>query len=240
MLNPRLNRPRERRYAWFPVLTILWSVSITPSFAQGALFDLYTLGHTDQPSFVRLQTQAGIPLPEPPSAEPAMWNGQTSWLDPSPLGGTASASFKPVDQPTVTGSTSPANTCPDPGPSAHVPVTRPPEPPQAVTEQLLGRGRAVWYQLPGRTASGEIYDPDGFTAGHRTLPFGTRVRVVNEQNGRSVIVRINDRGPVQRKFEIDLSRGSATFLGISGTATVSLHAVERTSRPEGSIVQSAR
>jgi len=64
------------------------------------------------------------------------------------------------------------------------------------------------------------------TAGHRTLPFGTRVRVVNRETGRSVVVRINDRGPVQRKFEIDLSRGSARALGITGVSTVELYAAE--------------
>jgi peptidoglycan lytic transglycosylase len=66
------------------------------------------------------------------------------------------------------------------------------------------------------------------------------VRVVNEQNGRSAIVRINDRGPVQRKYVIDLSRGSAKFLGITGKATVSLYVVEEALRPEASVVQSAR
>jgi rare lipoprotein A len=64
------------------------------------------------------------------------------------------------------------------------------------------------------------------TAGHRTLALGTRVRVVNRQNGRSVVVRINDRGPVQKKFEIDLSRGSARVLGFTGVAPVDIYAVE--------------
>lgn len=73
----------------------------------------------------------------------------------------------------------------------------------------IGGGRAVWYEHPGRTANGETFDPEAMTAGHRTLPFGTRVRVVNLKTRRSVVVRINDRGPVQKKFEIDLSRGSA-------------------------------
>ena len=90
----------------------------------------------------------------------------------------------------------------------------------------VGGGRAVWYEHPGRTASGEIFNPDGMTAGHRTLPLGTRVRVVNLHNGRSVVVRINDRGPVQKKFEIDLSRGSARVLGFTGVAPVEIYAVE--------------
>jgi peptidoglycan lytic transglycosylase len=87
-------------------------------------------------------------------------------------------------------------------------------------------GIAVWYRLRGRTANGEVADPSAFTAGHRTLPFGSRVRVVNRSNGASVVVRINDRGPVQRKFVIDLSQASAKALGITGTAPVTL-SVER-------------
>jgi rare lipoprotein A len=90
----------------------------------------------------------------------------------------------------------------------------------------IGAGRAVWYDLPGRTANGEQFDPNAMTAGHRTLPFGTRVRVVNPQTGRSVVVRINDRGPVQRKFEIDLSRGSARAIGVTGVSTVELYAAD--------------
>ena len=90
----------------------------------------------------------------------------------------------------------------------------------------LKGGVAVWYQHGTRTANGERYDPDGLTAGHRTVPFGKRVRVVNKRNGRSVVVRINDRGPVQTKFVIDLSRGSAKALGFSGTAEVALYEID--------------
>jgi len=57
------------------------------------------------------------------------------------------------------------------------------------------RGKAAYYAHPGRTASGEVFRPGEMTAAHRTLPFGTRVRVTNTHNGRSVVVRINDRGP---------------------------------------------
>jgi rare lipoprotein A len=83
-------------------------------------------------------------------------------------------------------------------------------------------GIAVWYRLNGRTASGEVADPNALTAGHRTLPLGTRVRVVNHVNGSSVIVRINDRGPKQHKFVIDLSQASAKAIGLTGTAPVTL------------------
>ena len=64
-----------------------------------------------------------------------------------------------------------------------------------------------------RTASGERFDPSQLTAAHRTLPFGTRVRVTNLENGRRVVVRINDRGPYARGRVLDLSRAAARKLG---------------------------
>jgi rare lipoprotein A len=63
---------------------------------------------------------------------------------------------------------------------------------------------------------------DAFTAAHRTLPFGSRVRVTNTANGRQVVVRINDRGPFVQGRIIDLSRAAATFLGIVGPGTASV------------------
>ncbi|MFN3678319.1 septal ring lytic transglycosylase RlpA family protein [Thermosynechococcus sp.] len=80
-------------------------------------------------------------------------------------------------------------------------------------------GLASWYG-PGfhgaRTANGERFDQEALTAAHRTLPFGTRVRVTNLQNGRSVVVRINDRGPFTGGREIDLSRSAAAAIGLIG------------------------
>jgi rare lipoprotein A len=86
-------------------------------------------------------------------------------------------------------------------------------------------GNASWYG-PGfagrRTASGEVFDPAQLTAAHRSLPFGTLVRVVNLDNGRSVEVRINDRGPFKPDRVIDLSRAAAERLAMvsSGVARV--------------------
>jgi rare lipoprotein A len=76
----------------------------------------------------------------------------------------------------------------------------------------------------GRTASGEVSGPREFTAAHRTLPFGTLVLVTNTRNGKTVVVRINDRGPFGRARIIDLSRAAARELGIidSGTTAVSI------------------
>ena len=88
-------------------------------------------------------------------------------------------------------------------------------------------GQASWYG-PGfygnRTASGEVLRPGTYTAAHRYLPFGTRVRVTNLYNGRTAVVRINDRGPFVGSRIIDVAHGAAVDLGLtaSGTANVKL------------------
>lgn len=74
-------------------------------------------------------------------------------------------------------------------------------------------GRASWYALTSKTASGERMNPAAMTAAHRTLPFGTRLKVINQRNGRSVVVRINDRGPFIRGRVLDLSKAAAQKLG---------------------------
>ena len=78
-----------------------------------------------------------------------------------------------------------------------------------------------------RTASGERYDPNGMTAAHKTLPFGTMVRVTNRRNNQSVVVRINDRGPFVRGRVIDLTPAGARAIGMSGLAPVSLAVMGR-------------
>ena len=83
---------------------------------------------------------------------------------------------------------------------------------------------ASWYGLGfhGRlTANGERFDQNAFTAAHRSLRFGTRVRVINAATGRSVVVRINDRGPFVAGRSIDLARGAARVIGC-GTCRVAL------------------
>lgn len=103
------------------------------------------------------------------------------------------------------------------------------KPPQQNTGgqvQATSKGMASYYSYEGgnRTATGERFNPQGFTAAHRSLPFGTRVRVTNTGNGRSVVVRINDRGPFIRGRLIDLSVGAARELGMisSGVAAVKI------------------
>lgn len=79
-----------------------------------------------------------------------------------------------------------------------------------------------------KTANGEVYDMNAMTAAHRSLPFNTIVRVTNEENGKSVTVRINDRGPFKDDRIIDLSLAAAEKLGImvNGTARVTLQVVK--------------
>lgn len=84
---------------------------------------------------------------------------------------------------------------------------------------------ASWYG-PGfqgrKTASGETFNTHHLTAAHKTLPFGTRVKVLNVSTGRSVVVRINDRGPFVRGRIIDLSHAAAKAIGMTGLARVAL------------------
>jgi len=97
-------------------------------------------------------------------------------------------------------------------------------------EPKVQEGVASWYG-PGfhgkRTASGEIYDKEGLTAAHRTLPFGTYLLVRSLDNGSSVVVRVNDRGPFAKGRALDLSEAAARMLGMiaSGTARVSFEAI---------------
>ena len=92
-------------------------------------------------------------------------------------------------------------------------------------------GKASYYanKFQGRkTASGERYSHNKLTAAHRKLPFGTMVRVTNLDNGKSVIVRINDRGPMKRERVIDLSRSAAGKIALikAGVASVGIEIVE--------------
>ncbi len=82
------------------------------------------------------------------------------------------------------------------------------------------------YTAGGRTANGEYAHADRLTAAHRTLPFGTLVRVTNRNNGRSVVVRINDRGPFIRGRVIDLTPAGARAIGFSGLAPVTLTIID--------------
>jgi len=111
-------------------------------------------------------------------------------------------------------------------------VGRPAQSPQSAPsapEATAQTGIASWYDLRvgHRTASGERFDPRAMTAAHRTLPFGTLVRVTNLANGRTITVEITDRGPQDRSRVIDVSRGAAEALGFTakGVTPVKLEQV---------------
>jgi rare lipoprotein A len=90
---------------------------------------------------------------------------------------------------------------------------------------IMETGLASWYgpRFHGkRTASGEIFNQHDFTAAHRTLPWGSKVKVTNTANGKSVEVRINDRGPFGRGRIIDLSRAAARVLGMMGSGIITV------------------
>ncbi|MCC7273965.1 MAG: septal ring lytic transglycosylase RlpA family protein [Alphaproteobacteria bacterium] len=114
----------------------------------------------------------------------------------------------------------------------HLPTAKPkPDPARpcgAAPYRQSGRAHFYGARHDGRrTASGERFDMDEMTAAHRSLPFGTRVKVTNVVNGRSVVVRINDRHAPGRAKAIDLSRGAAERLGFhrQGATTVRIAAV---------------
>jgi rare lipoprotein A len=92
----------------------------------------------------------------------------------------------------------------------------------STSAQAAGCGHASWYALTSKTASGERMNPAKLTAAHRSLPFGTKVKVTNKRNGKSVIVRINDRGPFIKGRVIDVSKAAAQNIGMvrSGTAQI--------------------
>jgi rare lipoprotein A len=112
--------------------------------------------------------------------------------------------LKPAQQPEVTGI---------------VTIEQPTETVQPAIDKIVvstHTGKASWYGSEGgsRTANGERYNPNGLTAAHRTLPFGTKVRVTSLKTGKSAIVRINDRGPFIRNRIIDVSAATAAAIGI--------------------------
>ena len=111
------------------------------------------------------------------------------------------------------------------------PSDMPDEPPNAPNAPIRGPEQAgiasIYFHSGSKTASGEIANPRGMTAAHRTLPFGTLVEVKNRRNGRSVVVRINDRGPFIRGRIIDVTPAAAKELGFSGLTSVSVAVLKK-------------
>lgn len=101
----------------------------------------------------------------------------------------------------------------------------------AETKQFKQSGISSWYgrQFHGRTtANGEIFNMHGMTAAHRTLPLGCTIRVTNKSNGKSVILKVNDRGPYAGNRVLDVSHAAAKHLGMvnSGTANVLIERIK--------------
>jgi rare lipoprotein A len=121
-----------------------------------------------------------------------------------------------------------------PGSATESQVREPLNSPEPVAESQLGErpksnrtdcngGRRImsaFYSQGQRTASGQRFDPQGMTAAHRTLPFGTRLTVTNPRTGKSVTVVINDRGPFVSGVSLDLTLGAAQAIGMHGTGAV--------------------
>src|SRR5215468_2234896 len=106
-------------------------------------------------------------------------------------------------------------------PAAKWPVHEPAK--SATVDTGCNGGRrliSAFYGQGGRTASGEVFDPQGMTAAHRTLPFGTRLTVTNPRTGKSVAVVVNDRGPFISGVSLDLSLGAAQAIGMHSTGAV--------------------
>ena len=102
-------------------------------------------------------------------------------------------------------------------------------------------GKASWYKMGTQTANGERYDPMGITAAHPSLPFDTKVRVTNPASGKSVVVRINDRGPFTGGRIIDLSQGAAQKINLvrAGVAKVSIEVLGSAAPVETASVDTA-
>jgi rare lipoprotein A len=149
------------------------------------------------------------------SAADAGWrDGVFNHNTVGPIGASAApAQAKPAATPKRTQATTPAR-------RAAPRKAASPKPQGGTASRGTLRGLASYYWQPQRVASGGWFNPNALTAAHKTLPFGTRVRVTNLNNGRSVVVRINDRGPYIRGRIIDLSKRAAQVIAMQGSGIV--------------------
>lgn len=123
------------------------------------------------------------------------------------------------------------------------PIRALPEPEAAADGAEHGVASYYSHRLSGRpTASGEAYDPTALTAAHRTLPLGTQVRVVNPKNDKSVVVTVNDRGPIAKNRMIDVSSAAADQLQMkqAGVTRVRTHVVGKEDVPKDDPVDAAK
>ncbi|WP_412060599.1 septal ring lytic transglycosylase RlpA family protein [Rubrivirga sp. IMCC45206] len=158
------------------------------------------------------------------TAQPAASSAAATVAPPDTVAAHAEPGMDPARAEPVVWSPSPALIVVAPDSAALAALAVPAAPVEAAGVHLA-TGTASYYgeRFRGRrTASGERFNPDALTAAHRTLPFGTRLRVVHERTGRSVVVRVTDRGPFHGARILDLSKAAARRIGMvaSGTARV--------------------
>ena len=200
--------------------TLTAALVVAAGWIAGALFVAHHITSLEQPSL----RQSAVALPEP-TREPSQTPNRTAKAAREPFRQAALApapSRPPQDEASRLGALRQA-------PQDEASRAAPRQAPQdEVSGAKAQTGRASWYDIASRTASGEAMDGDDLTAAHRTLPFGSKVRVANLANGRSVVVRINDRGPFTEGRVIDVSRAAAEKLGMirSGVARVSVTPVD--------------
>jgi peptidoglycan lytic transglycosylase len=160
-------------------------------------------------------------------SEPSFWQRLVAAITPGPT----RAERVPTPRPAYHVHARPAATTLSPNPLAALVAPLAAEPAPKVRERSTGaaagcngghRVISAYYWEGRHTASGEAFNPQGMTAAHRTLPFGTRLTVMNPRTGQSVAVVINDRGPFVQGVSLDLSRGAAQAIGMHGTGAVCL------------------
>jgi rare lipoprotein A len=198
--------------------TLTAALVVAAGWIAGALFVAHHIASLEQPSLK--PSAAALPEPAPElsqtpnrAAKAAREPFRQAALAPDP-------SRPPQDDPSRAASRPPQDE------ASSLDASRRPQDDEVGARAQTGR--ASWYDIAARTASGEAMDGDALTAAHRTLPFGSKVRVANLANGRSVVVRINDRGPFAKGRVIDVSRAAAERLGMirSGVARVSVTPVD--------------
>ena len=171
---------------------------------------------------VAVPVRAADPIAERPPADTVAAAPARLATEPAQPGSPAERAPEPRAAETL--AAAPAVQAPPTPRAAETEPSRP-SPAEAVGRRIAS-GRGAWYEHPGRTASGEIFDPRRLTAAHHSLPFGTALRVVNEASGRSVVVRVNDRIPRKTRIVIDLSRAGAKAIGLAGVGRVSLYRLD--------------
>jgi rare lipoprotein A len=222
MLHRELKRARDHSRALFGALLLLSIASDraqTQEPAGGGFQERFQFDQRKDAPPTPSQPNAPAPSPPGSSEQKAPTVIEKLIAPPAAAEPAPPAAAEPAPPPTEAAR-------PEPRPPSQTVRRAPPTKPKAKSRSVgrpMGTGRAAWYEHPGRTASGEKYNPDGFTAAHKTLPLGTKLRVVNLRNQRSVDVRVNDRAPRKMKFVIDLSRGSARAIGIKDVGPVALY-----------------